>query len=602
MNAQALAAAESPLTVVALQNVDILRALDAAETWLQQAEVAKAAGVPTKNIGRQLQLLVRDGLVEQRGALHQLANAGKRALEAIDLANGATPTGGAGDRREVNADLLMVPHHQLRANPLNPRKHFDPVEIEGLAETIAERGILQNLLAFPADAEGVHTLAAGERRWRAVGLLIEQGRWPQGRALPVRLQQPSAGQVSYVALVENGQRENLSLVEQARAYRDLTEETGWSGREAALKTGRDPRTVQEMLKVLREATPEAIARHEAAPGDFTWEDLRESVRQPKLPLADPDQLDIERPPTSAEERRLEVEGPRGEADDALAKLNAKQVMVLVELADKYQREPEIGGLGVGYTRVGDHYPDPMHAVQALLTAGAAGFMLCTAGEFGRVHAQALHWLQRKGWLTSEGDRDAILTEVRAAGAGKDAIAKAAAEGRYITPWLNPPYNIANPTRANQALLAMQGGAPSNSGGKPKAGLAGLLDDDFSRQLREAREAPDTPAAVVPITEAEDPDAVEAAKILAEAKAGVETGLFGRDGQMLFRDLLQRAGLEGPFAAGVGDSSGAVWARQDEEACTVDVNRELPDALAQARAELIAFALNAAIGHSHKSWA
>jgi len=300
--------APSALTVVALQNVDILRAF-AGGPLADLKAVAAASGRDSKNLARQLDLLHRDGLVTHDKPF-DLTDAGRRALHAIDVANGAAVAEGGGA-----TDVMMLAHHELRPNPLQPRKRIDEAELEALAATIHDAGdVLQNLVVFPPDNDGVHDIAAGERRWRAVGLLIERGLWPTDRRLRAIQRERSAGQVSYLALVENGQRANLTLIEEARAYAELIAETGWSAREAALRTGRDPRTVQEMTKVLREASPEDIALHEAGGPDHTWEWLRNAVKVPKPAEPEPHQIDVEEvaPPRPAHMAYLDAPEPQGE--------------------------------------------------------------------------------------------------------------------------------------------------------------------------------------------------------------------------------------------------------------------------------------------------
>ena len=320
----------NPLTIVALQNEAALRALQAAGPQRTAAAVAHISGQNPKNMARQLELMARDNLVVQAEAGWTITPAGERALAAMDLARGGDPVrvgsgaqsatsadeqeaGGVGSAGQSPAsaalqdsgvgsgaqgatsaahsnDVLSLRHDQIRPNPLNLRKDGQSADIESLADSIEAAGdVLQNLVVFPADGDGIHTLSAGERRWRAVGLLIEQGRWPADRRLRAIARENTAGQTSFIALVENGQRQNLTLIEEARGYQALVEETGWSARHAAHQTGRDPRTVQEMLKVLREADPADVARHEADPRDLTWEALRDSVKAGREPV----QADIE---------------------------------------------------------------------------------------------------------------------------------------------------------------------------------------------------------------------------------------------------------------------------------------------------------------------
>ncbi|WP_374572591.1 ParB/RepB/Spo0J family partition protein [Phenylobacterium sp.] len=282
INAPAPAEANGGLTPFALSHADTLRHL-AAHPAATHLEIAAATGRAASNVKRDLIKLADVGVVD-RGRI--LTDVGRRIVESLRRLDDDAPPAGEG---------LMIAHHHLRPNPLNPRGKGSLGDLAALADTIeAAGGILQNLVVYPPDAEGVHTIAAGERRWRAVGRLIGQGRWPADRPLPCVQREFDEVQTHFIALVENGQRQNLSIIEEARAYAALVEAQGWSARQAALSTGRDPRTVQEMLKVLREATPEAIRWCEE--GRLTWEELRGLVRTPQAPAtpaAEPEQIDIE---------------------------------------------------------------------------------------------------------------------------------------------------------------------------------------------------------------------------------------------------------------------------------------------------------------------
>ncbi|MES2034909.1 MAG: ParB/Srx family N-terminal domain-containing protein [Pseudomonadota bacterium] len=292
-----------PLTQAAIQNGAVLRAIASQPAKLTSpGEVAHAAGVPTKNIARTMLALSADGLVRLGGAgVYELTATGERALDALDVWEGrvARADGPAND-------VLLLRHHQIRRNPLNARKLdlTDPrqrEELDGLkAQIVAAGDVLQNLVVFPADAEGMHDLFAGERRWTAIGELIEEGQWDRHRPLRAIQRDNTPGQTAFISLVENSQV-SLTVLERARAYRTLCEDTGWSGREAALRTGWDVKSVQQYLQVLRDADPEHIAAHEAGDPDWTWEALRKSVQKSQEPeVLEPEQGDIEEVARGAE--------------------------------------------------------------------------------------------------------------------------------------------------------------------------------------------------------------------------------------------------------------------------------------------------------------
>lgn len=235
------------------------------------------------NFGKELKILERDGLIVRDAPDTptglKLTPAGERAAQAVALAVGDV---------EVDLDARMIEHGRIRPNPLNPRKSFDEAELSGLADNIEANlhrgGVLQNLTVYPADADGVHVIYAGERRWRAVGRLIGEGRVAGDFRLPCRIREPdaleAAAQTASVALSENGQRKNLSMAEELRAWEAVI--AGWSGTlaDCARAHGRDVRTVQEFAKVLREAAPEALAAHDR--GELKWEELRDSVKKLSL--------------------------------------------------------------------------------------------------------------------------------------------------------------------------------------------------------------------------------------------------------------------------------------------------------------------------------
>jgi len=278
----------TPLSDLAVRNADVLRAINTPPGPESVAALARDVGRDKDNLRKTLKAMAAEGLVTffDGVPVPLIAEAGVAALRALARAEGQ---GGA-------AGGLEVPHSQLRPNPLNPRKTFDPAAIEDLADSIHSAGkILQNLVVGPADASGARILFVGERRWRAVGRLIERGDWPADRGLPCVEQGASAelgeGLAAFLAVVENGQRVDLDPLEEARGFVSLIDATGWSAAHAAKQTGKNPRVVQEGVKVVREAKAEDLALYVDHQGQapYTWEWLRHSVRQPEPELdpADP---------------------------------------------------------------------------------------------------------------------------------------------------------------------------------------------------------------------------------------------------------------------------------------------------------------------------
>lgn len=146
------------------------------------------------------------------------------------------------------ASIVTVPVDRLRANPDQPRKHFDPDKLDELARSIGERGVIQPILAAEG-ADGTYTIVAGERRFRAAqmaGLTV----------VPVLPGSFSAEERLEIALIENLQREDLTPIEEARAYRDLMDRGGLSQDELARRLGKSRPAVANTVRLL--ALPDRV--------------------------------------------------------------------------------------------------------------------------------------------------------------------------------------------------------------------------------------------------------------------------------------------------------------------------------------------------------
>ena len=147
----------------------------------------------------------------------------------------------------VDGVRTQVPLASVAVNPLQPRKHFEDAQIDELADSIRQRGILQPLLVRRV-ADG-YQLIAGERRLRAAhraGLT----------EVPVAVREADDRDALEIALIENIQREDLNPIEEARAYRQLAEEFGLTQEDVAARVGKDRSTVANTLRLL--ALPESV--------------------------------------------------------------------------------------------------------------------------------------------------------------------------------------------------------------------------------------------------------------------------------------------------------------------------------------------------------
>jgi ParB family chromosome partitioning protein len=158
--------------------------------------------------------------------------------EGADRPEPEAPAGG-----RPGQAVLFLPPDQLRANPGQPRKSFDPGELEELAASIREHGIIAPIIVEAA-AGGAYTIVAGERRVRAARLagLSE---------IPAILRNYSDEKRMEVALIENVQRADLNPLEAAAAYKKLMELTGLSQDEVAARVGKNRSTVANALRLLK---------------------------------------------------------------------------------------------------------------------------------------------------------------------------------------------------------------------------------------------------------------------------------------------------------------------------------------------------------------
>jgi ParB family chromosome partitioning protein len=146
--------------------------------------------------------------------------------------------GGAGEAPAL-AELRV---EEISPNARQPRRRFEPEATAGLAESIRHQGLLQPVVVRPRAAGG-YELIAGERRWRAA-------REAGVETVPALVRMADDRDSLLLALVENVARENLSAVEEARAYAVLIDEFGLSSGDVAERVGRSPSSVSNRLRLL----------------------------------------------------------------------------------------------------------------------------------------------------------------------------------------------------------------------------------------------------------------------------------------------------------------------------------------------------------------
>jgi ParB family transcriptional regulator, chromosome partitioning protein len=144
--------------------------------------------------------------------------------------------------------LRDVPVDAVRRNPFQPRHTFDQQELDELAQSIREHGVLQPILVSQ-QADGTYQLITGERRWRAVQLAGLE-------TVPALVKETTPLASLEIALVENIQRSDLNPLEEAHAFRQLLDEHGLTQERLAQRIGKSRVAVTNTLRLLQ--LPEAV--------------------------------------------------------------------------------------------------------------------------------------------------------------------------------------------------------------------------------------------------------------------------------------------------------------------------------------------------------
>jgi ParB family chromosome partitioning protein len=146
-----------------------------------------------------------------------------------------------------------IPIELIRRNPDQPRRHFDETELEELADSIRQRGVLQPILLRPAPgAPGEYQIVAGERRWRA-------SQRANLHTVPAIVRALDDGEVAEIGIIENVQRADLNPLEEALGYKTLIDQFNRTQEEVAKVVGKSRPHVANALRLL--ALPETVRDH-----------------------------------------------------------------------------------------------------------------------------------------------------------------------------------------------------------------------------------------------------------------------------------------------------------------------------------------------------
>ena len=139
--------------------------------------------------------------------------------------------------------IKNIPLKNIRPNPEQPRKYFDPDAMDALTDSIERYGVLSPITVREY-SEGQYELISGERRYRAAysaGLVD----------IPCIIIEASRSDCAILSLLENLQREDLSFLEIAESYKELVKKEGYTSRDLSRKLGDKPYEVKERISLMR---------------------------------------------------------------------------------------------------------------------------------------------------------------------------------------------------------------------------------------------------------------------------------------------------------------------------------------------------------------
>ena len=146
------------------------------------------------------------------------------------------------EEAKTNDSIVEIPLSELRANPYQPRKNFDEEALKELSDSIKEHGVFQPIIVKKS-IKG-YEIIAGERRVRAskmAGLTT----------IPAIIKDFSDEEMMQIALLENLQRENLTAIEEAKAYKSIIESLNITQDELAKKVGKSRSHITNILGLLK---------------------------------------------------------------------------------------------------------------------------------------------------------------------------------------------------------------------------------------------------------------------------------------------------------------------------------------------------------------
>ena len=177
-----------------------------------------------------------------------------------------------GNLENKENEQVKLPIQNLISGKFQPRKHFDQTELDELAESIRSNGILQPILVRPLNEKGSsYEIIAGERRWRAAQIV-------KLHEVPVIIRDFDDSTALGVALIENLQRSDLNIIEEAEGFRSLMLKFEYTQEKLSSQLGKSRSHIANVLRLL--SLPNSVKRH-ISNGDLSFGHARVLVSLPE---------------------------------------------------------------------------------------------------------------------------------------------------------------------------------------------------------------------------------------------------------------------------------------------------------------------------------
>lgn len=148
-----------------------------------------------------------------------------------------------GVKRKLEAEVVRLAIAEVDPNPQQPRKIFDETALQDLSKSLKQDGFLQPIVVARGEKPGRYIIIAGERRYRAAKLAGME-------TVPVIIKDTANDDLLRLALIENIQRQDLNIMEEAEAYASLIKDYGLTQEQCADKVGKERSTVANTLRLL----------------------------------------------------------------------------------------------------------------------------------------------------------------------------------------------------------------------------------------------------------------------------------------------------------------------------------------------------------------